>query len=338
LIEEEIAGRTFSEIAAADPAVKVIYVDNCCQVYQLLKGVFPGARVLLDAFHWLKRWNECLHKPSSSQAGIFSALMSRAIFHVEPAEFERAKGAVQRKKKKPDPSLREVLKEANAVIPGPQDIRKAVEAVLTYIYAKDADIERKLATRAPNDDSPRPDKFLKEGRTVRETVRRQFTYIDKGCLSDPPSNVVNLFRYNPVTDTTYVARGTNTNERDNLDLATKILTATHIGKYKHQPQVVGTYQCNATLTTGSLILSLYQVFIMLNALFTCSLKIVTKGKASEDLVIVIMGLQKRRHCFTLTVLPKQSDIRTMSCPSRMFQHQCEFLSSPGLCARSVQSY
>jgi hypothetical protein len=50
-------------------------------------------------------------------------------------------------------------------------------------------------------------------------------------LSDPPSTLVNIFRRNAVTDVTYVARGTNTNERDNLDLGTNILTATHIGKY-----------------------------------------------------------------------------------------------------------
>lgn len=54
-------------------------------------------------------------------------------------------------------------------------------------------------------------------------------HVDKGCLSDPPQDLVNIFRYNASSKRCYVARGTNTNERDNLDLATKILTATHIG-------------------------------------------------------------------------------------------------------------
>jgi hypothetical protein len=52
-------------------------------------------------------------------------------------------------------------------------------------------------------------------------------HIDGGCLSDPDN--FNLFRYNPRTGRVYVAWGTNTNERDNLDLAHRILTATHIG-------------------------------------------------------------------------------------------------------------
>jgi hypothetical protein len=72
--------------------VKCIYVDNCCGVTCILLQIFPGAsgNIKLDAFHWLKRWNVCMSDPLSAQGGIFRALMSRALFNVEPTEYEDA--------------------------------------------------------------------------------------------------------------------------------------------------------------------------------------------------------------------------------------------------------
>jgi hypothetical protein len=105
-----------------------------------------------------------------------------------------------------------------------------VEAVLRYIYAKDAETDRKLLARTDDDTSVPPKRFLKRSvALVRETVRKQMHHVTKGCLSDPATDLVNIFRRNEVTGKTYVARGTNTNERDNLDLASNILSATHIG-------------------------------------------------------------------------------------------------------------
>jgi hypothetical protein len=78
-------------------------------------------------------------------------------------------------------------------------------------------------------------------------VRNQLQHVDLGCLSDPDPNLVNIFRRNPLTDVTYVSRGTNTNERDNVDLASNILTAAHIGKQR-QLQVGEVQRC--TLTTN----------------------------------------------------------------------------------------
>ena len=99
--EDNIAGRTLAEVVAADieSAVKVIYVDNCCQVHKVLKKLFPGALIKLDPFHWLKWWNDCLKKPMSAQGGISRSLMSQALFHVEPSEYKRATKKVKRKKK-----------------------------------------------------------------------------------------------------------------------------------------------------------------------------------------------------------------------------------------------
>jgi hypothetical protein len=212
--------------------VKCIYVDNCCNVSRILLQVFPGAadNIKLDAFHWLKRWNACMSDPMSAQAGIFRALMSRALFNVEPTEYEDASRRAAGKKKR-QPTVKEIMKEANAIIPKPDILKANVEAVLSYIHAKDSETDRKVLAREKDDTSPAPKRFFKRNIIlVRDEIRKQMRHVTRGCLSDPDSSVVNIFRHNPVTKITFVARGTNTNERDNLDLASLIMSATHIGK------------------------------------------------------------------------------------------------------------
>jgi hypothetical protein len=64
---------------------------------------------------------------------------------------------------------------------------------------------------------------------VRDEIRKQMRHVTLGCLSDPDPSLVNIFWFNPIKQVTYVARGTNTDEPDNLDLASLIMSATHIG-------------------------------------------------------------------------------------------------------------
>jgi hypothetical protein len=175
--------------------------------------------VKLDPFHWLKRWNDLLVDPKSAQAGIFRGLMSRALFNITPHEYERAKQKMRSKKKR-EPTGKEILREANSVIPDPETLRSNITAVFQYIQTKDNDTMRCLATQRAEETSPRPKLFMKSWK-VQDIVRNQLVHMDKGCLTDPTVDLVNIFRRNPVTDITYVARGTNTNERDNLDLAHK---------------------------------------------------------------------------------------------------------------------
>jgi hypothetical protein len=82
-----------------EEAVKVVYVDNCCNVCKVLQKCFPGALVKLNAFHWLKRWNEILHDPKSGHGGVFRALMSRALVSCGPDEFANAKVRLVKKGK-----------------------------------------------------------------------------------------------------------------------------------------------------------------------------------------------------------------------------------------------
>jgi hypothetical protein len=229
-------GKDFVEkfLPANHEAVKVAYVDNCCNVKNIVRSCFPNCLIKLVVFHWLKRWNLVLMEPSSAQGGIFRGLMSRALFCIEPGEYEDAKQRVReklvKKKLQRDPMPREIIKEARSIIPEPEALRKNVEAVLSYINAKDCEIELSLSTRADDDTSPAPKRFLKST-GIRQLVRDQLRHVDCGCLSDPPVDVVNIWRLNLKSGITYVSRGTNTNERDNLDLAHKILVASHIGKY-----------------------------------------------------------------------------------------------------------
>jgi hypothetical protein len=222
-------------------SVKVVYVDNCCSVHRILERCFPGAMLKLDAFHWLKRWNDLLANPTTHHGGIFRGLMSRALFNVEPAEYDRAKHYLFRKKRR-EPTVKEILREAKSAIPSPELLRQNVQATLAYFQARDAETERRLWQRRDTDTSPKPIRFLKpDCSMVRNTVRDQFSHIDKGCLSDPPSDVVNIFRSSP-RGTVFVARGTNTNERDNLDLGQKVLSATHIGIHRADRLICGFFE------------------------------------------------------------------------------------------------
>ena len=118
-----------------------------------------------------------------------------------------------------------------------------MDAALAYFIAKDAQTEQIVLQRPTDDDTapPVPKRFLKSDTVlVRAVVKQQLQHIDRDCLSDPDPDLVNIFRRHPTKDIVYVARGTNTNERDNLDLAHKVLTATHIGKlsdHMHQLEV-----------------------------------------------------------------------------------------------------
>jgi hypothetical protein len=215
-----------------EESVTVVYLDNCCQVCASVKSIFgAGVLVKLDVFHWLKRWNDIMYDAKSALAGLFRALMSRAVFNVQVDEFDRAREKLLEKKKR-EPTVKEILREAKSVIPEPALLRSNVEAVLRYVQDKDAETEHILSTWQEGiNTGPKPQRFLKH-HGVRDRIRRQFKHIDKGCLSDPPTDLVNIFRWNSTKDVCYVARGTNTNERDNFDLGHRILTATHIGIHR----------------------------------------------------------------------------------------------------------
>jgi hypothetical protein len=173
-------------------SVKVIYVDNCCQVKNIVRRCFPSSIIKLDVFHWLKRWNNILVEPSSAQGGIFRGLMCRALFNIEPTEYSAAKQRVidrfAKRKIEREPYSKEITKEARTTIPTPDLLRQNVQAVLAYLRAKDSEIEVSLAMRTDNDTSPMPKKFFKSH--ISSVVREQRT--DEACgqkLSKRSANI-----------------------------------------------------------------------------------------------------------------------------------------------------
>lgn len=166
-----------------------------------------------------------LNEPTKEQAGIFQSLMRRALYIVEQPEYNRAKTLMEQKLKR-KPMHKEVMREAKGIIPSRGILRANIEAILKYIYHKDIETELKLSMRDDTDTSPLPKRFLKSNRmVVRDVIRRQMIHVDKGCLSDPSD--IAMIRIGS-DGNRYTVRSTSTNERDNLDLCTKILTATHI--------------------------------------------------------------------------------------------------------------
>jgi len=52
--------------------VAVLHVDNCCKVRRSLKSTFgDDIFVLLDEFHWQKRWDDILFDTKSPEAATF---------------------------------------------------------------------------------------------------------------------------------------------------------------------------------------------------------------------------------------------------------------------------
>jgi hypothetical protein len=221
-----------------EQAVKVCYVDNCCNVKSIVRKCFPGTQIKLDAFHWLN----ILVEPNLEQAGVFRAMMSKALFNISQDEYERAKARLELKKKR-EVSAKEIRKEACSEIPNAGILRSNVVAVLQYFQAKDAQTEFYLATRQVGDEAACPKQFLKPSwGKIRDRIKEQLKHIDKGCLSDPPVTLVNLHRYNAKKDVVFIARGTNSNERDNVDLSSKILSATHVGLHRAERLITGFFE------------------------------------------------------------------------------------------------
>jgi hypothetical protein len=95
------------------------------------------------------------------------------------------------KKKKREPTVKEILKEANTIIPPPEVLVDNVEAVLSYIYAKDAETDQKILESSTQDNGDRvsPKRYFKRDLlAVRSVIENQMKHVTKGCLSDPPSD------------------------------------------------------------------------------------------------------------------------------------------------------
>jgi len=151
---------------------KVVYINDCCKFRSGLKRIFGGdVFVGLDVFHWCKRWDAAMANSKSENGAIFRSSISQALFVVPPAEFERAKARLihRHKKRKPSdtdwqPTVRQIRKEANAVIPPPDTLQERVMAFIRYAKFCDAETDVQIATRDDRSNDPLPLQFFKRHR------------------------------------------------------------------------------------------------------------------------------------------------------------------------------
>ena len=197
---------------SGDGGILCVCVDNCCIVGPKIESITgPETSIKLDSFHWQQRWDNILYDKKSEKTSMFRKLMRRALFVIEDHEIARVEAYLTAKKKK-KPSAREIFKEAKATIPPPEQLERRVMAVLHALMEKDLLVDRnRIATASTASEG----RFFKAGANSLNTIINQMSHVKKGCLSDPPDTVFNVFRVNPKTGKTYTARSTGTNEVDN---------------------------------------------------------------------------------------------------------------------------
>jgi hypothetical protein len=118
--------------------MKVVYVDNCCQVQNTLRNIFGHyVYILLNIWHRLKHWNLILREPTKAQAGTFRAIMSCSVFMIEKLEWNHAKAKLKIKFHPRTPTKKEIIKECQAIVPGPVVLGVRVRKALNYFFYLD---------------------------------------------------------------------------------------------------------------------------------------------------------------------------------------------------------
>ena len=211
--------------------IKLAHVDVCCKHRSGLQDIFgEDLWVGLDSFHWMKRWDPALLKPTSEKGKIFRGAMSQALFVTTSSELTAAKERLIKKykNKKPKdwvPTFRQMLKAANSTIPPPDILTRRVNACIRYFKFQDAETDMQIATWGEDNRTDMPLRFFKNSRETEAIIRSQLDHVRKGCLSDPPA--VSLHHQNPRTGQFYCRRGTSSIESDHRGLDE--MTGTHIG-------------------------------------------------------------------------------------------------------------
>lgn len=203
--------------------LKVIYVDNCCNVRAKLQGIF-GAHVLvcLDIYHWLARWDECVRDKKSPRYPVFKSLMSRAVLQASESDY-REKATELRVKLGREPTAKEILKQCRKSTPSPANIEESVRAIIEYFLLEDAKIIAAtpvVTGQTTNSTGPSlpPKLFMQQPTVVRDVLRRQLAHVQ--CVCDPP-NVV-LYRQNGA-GIIFCGRSSSQNERFFREINEKVL-------------------------------------------------------------------------------------------------------------------
>jgi len=190
--------------------LEVVHVDNCCSVRNKLVKILGDMLVKLDNFHWAKRHDPIMCDLKSEKTIVFRTMMRRAVFFVEDSEYTRAKEALMKRKKTNTATPAEILKEAKATILPPDKLEARVMAVIHCVMRKD--LETDINNTRLADGEEKEKRFLKPGPETLNTINNQLEHVRRGCLSDPPADIVPIHRINTKTGKVYTARSTGSVE------------------------------------------------------------------------------------------------------------------------------
>ena len=152
--------------------IKVIYVDNCCTVRNKLQEIFPNAKICLDLFHWLVRWDEIFTDKTCSDYFKFRAFMSRAILLVSDEEFKQQKQVLYNKLSQ-QPTVKEVLQTSNTTYPTVKDATRSIKAVISFFMLSEC--EKLTIASALDEDDPAKATYkplLKTNAIVQKHLKR----------------------------------------------------------------------------------------------------------------------------------------------------------------------
>ena len=197
----------------------VIYVDNCCSVRNKIKEAWPEALVLLDPWHWLKRWRDILRDPNTEDGRLFLVLMSRAVLVHDERMVENKRKELSEKLGRPV-TLTETIRQLPTVAPVKETMEENVFSVLHWFRQRDVQTEEQLATWADDDDARKPVLILKDEKYRRPIIHNQLRHVRSGCLTDPnlqdDPNFEDVVMYRTVGDRHFCCRGSPLNERYHL--------------------------------------------------------------------------------------------------------------------------
>jgi len=189
---EDILKRIKRRCDEANKPLKLIYVDNCCQVRNFLQSIFgKDCKVMLDLFHWLQRW-EAAFACDTDEASLYMNGLSACIKVPDHEEFEAARLKYEQLGQKM-PSIGTLRKRGEITQKHTPEPKKQLELVTSFVkYLK----KRDQVIRCTNITHPatkmkhvfRLNNIGPQKKTLEAFLTKQFSHISEGCLSCPQIN------------------------------------------------------------------------------------------------------------------------------------------------------
>jgi len=120
-------------------------------------------------------------------------------------------------------STKEAMKKAKATIPEPIMLERRVRAVLRHVLAKDYDADMAILrgdTTKRRTFKPLNSAVSQGSRKTKvfQLIKNQHEHVTKGCLSDPPKEVIRIIWINLKTNDAFTGRSTGTCEASHREV------------------------------------------------------------------------------------------------------------------------